>query len=353
MTQENYYEPRYISQSNNNSVNFFFGEKNNRKTLYESIFEFDKIVLLGNPGIGKTKELDNIFEVLWLEQETTGLIPFSINLKNFRPINEFEDLIKYEDWKSLPNIIFILDGLDEISEIQDFISAFEIFVSKNNLFNIKYVISCRTNIYEKYLVNISNFKTFFLDHLMLDQAKSILNEKYKINLDLISIDDKHKNYLQTPFFLNLFAEYYLKNQKPPQSDSEMWEMYVEKTIEVHKKKNIKKKVISNPKLIKELKKVAFVNELMQKNFSTEAELDAILGENHIEFIENPFVIELNTEEKKWNFEHRQIQEYFVAKTLSEKNIQEIISIIKIPNTNLNAIHPSLFNTITFLINLLR
>ena len=352
MIQKEYYEPRYVSRSNHNSMEFSFGGKKEKKTLYDLIIKFDKIVLLGNPGIGKTKELENLFEVLWREHETTGLIPFSINLKNFRLINIFEDLISYKEWKNLPRIIFILDGLDEISEIQDFISAFEIFVSKNNLFNIKYVISCRTNIYEKYLVNISNFETFFLDNLMLEQAKSILNEKYKINLDSISIDDKHRNYLQTPFFLNLFAEYYLKNQKTPQSDSEMWEKYIEKTIEENKTKNIKKKVINNVKLIKDLKKVAFVNELMQKNFSTEDELDTILGENHLEFIENPFSGELKSDKKKWNFEHRQIQEYFVAKTLSEKSIEEIISIIKIPNTKVNAIHPSLFNTITFLINLL-
>jgi hypothetical protein len=40
---------------------------------------------------------------------------------------------------------------DEIAEIQDFISAFEVFCLSNRILNIKYVISCRTNIYEKYL----------------------------------------------------------------------------------------------------------------------------------------------------------------------------------------------------------
>jgi len=350
MDNNNYYEPRFISKTNNNSLDLFFEEKNNVKTLKEYIFEYDKIVLLGNPGIGKTKELESLFDTLWDEKETTSLMPFSINLKNFRPINEFEDLISYKDWKNLSSIIFILDGLDEISEIQDFISAFEIFISKNKTLNIKYVISCRTNIYEKYLVNISNFETFFLDNLTRYQAKSILEKKFKINIDILPVEQNHLNYLQTPFFLNLFADYYLSNQKLPQSDTEMWELYVEKVIEEHKKKQKKVQLVNKPKLIKQLKKVAFVNELMQKNFSTEDELDKILGENHLEFIDNPFFVELKTDSKKYNFDHRQIQEYFVAKSLSEKSFEEILSIIKI--NDIDSIHPSLFNTITFLINLL-
>ena len=56
--------------------------------------------------------------------------PFFINLKNFRLSTEFEDLILFEEWKELPSITFILDGLDEISNINDFISELEIFLKK-------------------------------------------------------------------------------------------------------------------------------------------------------------------------------------------------------------------------------
>lgn len=349
---ENYYEPRYISQTNNSFANGWFNDGKENNILKEVIFNINKIVLLGNPGIGKSKELERLFIDLWEEKDKNGLIPFSINLKNFRNSNKFEDLIIYPDWKTLSSIIFILDGLDEIAEIQDFISAFETFISQNNLLNIKYVISCRTNIYEKYLVNISEFKTFFLDDLIKEQSKSLLKNKYKIEIDKYELEEKHLNYLKTPFFLDLFASYILDKNILPQNDSEMWELFVKKTINIYAHKQIKKRVVDKPKLIIDLKKVSFVNELMQKNFSTEEELLTILNNDYLDFIENSFFGVLDNDSSKWNFQHRQIQEYFVAKTLSQKTVPEILSIIKIPNINIEVIHPSLFNTISFLINLL-
>ncbi|MFN4149505.1 MAG: NACHT domain-containing protein [Candidatus Sericytochromatia bacterium] len=347
-----YYEPRYISQTNNSLANSWFNGSKKSNILKEVIFDKDKIVLLGNPGIGKSKELERLFADLWKEKDKNGLIPFSISLKNFRKSNKFEDLIIYPEWKSLSSIIFILDGLDEIAEIQDFISAFEVFISQNKLLNIKYVISCRTNIYEKFLVNIPNFDTFYLDDLVYEQSKSLLKNKYVIDVDIFQLEEKHLNYLKTPFFLDLFASYILEKKILPRTDSEMWELFVKKTLDIHTQKQLKKKLVDRPKLIHNLKKVSFVNELMQKNFSSQEELLAILKENHHDFIENPFFVELDKPSGKWNFEHRQIQEYFVAKTLSERTIEEILSIIKIPHINIEVIHPSLFNTISFLINLL-
>nr|WP_314898287.1 NACHT domain-containing protein [uncultured Flavobacterium sp.] len=350
--KKDYYEPRYISQTNNSFANSWFNEGKVNNILKEVIFDKDKIVLLGNPGIGKSKELERLFTDLWEEKDKNGLIPFSISLKNFRKSNKFEDLIVYAEWKSLSSIIFILDGLDEIAEIQDFISAFEVFISQNKLSNIKYVISCRTNIYEKYLVNIPNFNTFFLDDLVNEQSRNLLKNKYGIDIDKYELAEKHQNYLKTPFFLDLFASYILEKETLPRTDSEMWELFVKKTLDIHTQKQIKKKLVDRPKLIIDLKKVSFVNELMQKNFSSQEELLSILKGNHLDFIENPFFVELDKDSNKWNFEHRQIQEYFVAKTLSEKTVIEILSIIRIPNINIEVIHPSLFNTISFLINIL-
>lgn len=350
MINDDYYELRHIRKSDGNSFNFYFDEIHNYKTLEDCVFENDKIVLLGNPGIGKSRELSNLFDVLWSKIDETGLIPFLINLKNFRTLNNFEDLLVYKDWESLPQIIFILDGLDEISEIEDFLSAFEIFINKHKLSNFKYVISCRTNIYEKYLVNISNFETFYVEDLTFNQTKSLLLNKYNLKIEDLNLSESHQEYLKTPFFINLFAEYILSEHKLPESDAKIWEAYVNKHLETHKIKIKKKRILNIPQEIKDLKKIAFINELRQKNFIIEDELNTVLGKNYIEFIENPFITNLEKGNEKFIFEHRQIQEYFVAKTLSNKSIQEILSIIKIGD--INKVHPTLFNSVAFLINLI-
>src|SRR5690606_950289 len=109
--------------------------------------------LLGNPGVGKTTELKKTFEILWEEREKNNTIPYYINIKNFRTTTKIEDLLKIDgiDWKEIPSIILIFDGLDEISQIHEFISELEIFIVTYRKLKIKYLISCRTNIYNKYL----------------------------------------------------------------------------------------------------------------------------------------------------------------------------------------------------------
>lgn len=351
MSNLKYYEPRYISKTSQQSKYSFFDTNSDKKKLKDYIFEYDKIILLGNPGIGKTIELSHLFDILWEEKGKSGLTPFSINLKYFRKNNNFDDLIPYKEWEVLPNVVFILDGLDEIEHIQDFLSAFEIFISTNRDRSIKYVISCRTNIYEKYLISISSFETFFLENLSVEQAGSILQKVHNVEINDLRLEKKHYVYLQTPFFLNLLAEYYKENgDQLPQSDAMMWDRYVKYTIENHKYKKVKSGVLNVPKIITHLEKMAFSNELMQKNYFTEDELYKILGEEGLSFIEYPFVVEENKGSKKWSFEHRQLQEYFVAKSLSEKTFDEILAIIKIEN--LEVIHPSFFNVVSFLINLI-
>lgn len=348
-----YYEPRYLGKENSTNSNFQWRNNGNSKTLYQSVFEFDKIILLGSPGIGKTRELDELFNTLWKEKENKGLIPFHLNLRNFRTANKFEDLIMYKKWTSLTNIIFILDGLDEIADIQNFISALEVFIHSNSKRNIKYVISCRTNIYQKYLVKIVDFEIFKLEYLTFTQAKTILENKYGITTESLELEPKHYNYLQTPFFLNLFANYFLVERKPPQNDSSMWELYVKTAMKRHKEKLIKRiHVLNVPEIRKSLTRVAIINELMQKNYTDENELSKVLGSNYMDFIEYPFIDALKANTNQWSFEHKQIQEYFVANILSEKSFEEIVEIIRIPNISRELIYPSLFNTTSFLINLL-
>ena len=250
----------------------------------------------------------------------------------------------------MPSIIFILDGLDEIEDLHDFISEFEIFTSKFNDLKIRYVVSCRTNIYEKYLIKISGFQTYYLENLSFEQAKSILLNKYLVDIDKLTIDTKNREFIQSPFFLKLFADYYNIQNKLPTSDAEIWNLYINETINTHKVKYIKKGLIKKPILINRLEKVAFVNELMQRNYISDECLYNIFNIEYDEFTSNPPFLVYNSAQENWSFEHRQIQEFFVAKVLSDKNIDQILDVAKIDQ--INAIHPSLFNSITFLINLI-
>ncbi len=347
MTRD-YYELRYIETSVVNSGAFsLFDDEEDRITLLDFIMKNDKVFLLGNPGVGKTTELKFVFERLWSKIDQDQLIPIYVNIKTFRTVTRIEELIVAENWQNLPSIMFIFDGLDEIADIQDFISELENFIWKYKGLRIKYLISCRTNIYEKYLIEIDNFEVAYLKYLSVNQIKSILTNKYNIDTSDLKIESL-ESVLQTPFNLDLFAEYYLENGSFPATLEQSLELSSISEAQRAKKKLIKRFRILESQILNSCKKVAISAELMQRNYLSEPELIKILEEDFINvFQELPFI---EIKDGKFNFRHKIYQEYFAAKYISELEFNEIIRLIAADE--LNKVKPSLFNAVTFLLNVL-
>ncbi|AXT20291.1 hypothetical protein D7030_04015 [Flavobacteriaceae bacterium AU392] len=343
-----YYEERHIVKFRGNDINFFFNEVSTNNTLSETLSNTNKIILLGSPGIGKTTELEHLFSKLWEEKDVNGVVPIYINLKYFRTGGNFEELIVFEAWKDLPQVVFILDGLDEIVNIQDFISAFQLFTNKNEKGNSKYVISCRTNIYDKYLVDITDFDVFFLKPLGSEQINNFLDNKYGIDRSIFNYNDEFVDLLSSPFFLDLFAEYYKENLKLPEYVGEIWSLYIDRTLKRDKQKFVKRGIQNKGRVIDSLRKIAVVNELRHRNYIDETEMFDVLGDFSSKIIECS-LLEKNSSSENWSFLHRQIQEYFVANTLINKTFDEILNFIKIEN--LDAIYPSVYNSLSFTIDL--
>lgn len=310
----------------------------------------DKIVLLGNPGVGKTKELENLFKNLWLEKKNTELIPFFLYIKNFRNNDNIDKLIKYKEWENLDTICFIIDGLDEIPDIQDFISELELFLEKNDDRNIKVVISCRTNIYEKYLVKIEGFEYFYLENLRDKQIASILKNNFNIDISYNELKE-YRVFLENPFNLNLFGKFYMENNRFPNNIVEAFELSINKELQLlNKEKFIKSDQIDLTHISKTLQKIAITNELMQKNGIEEKDLYLLLGEKEKYSIEKISFLEKLPESTSFIFRHKNYQEFIAAQYIAELNPDKIIDFIKIEKVNKTK--PALFNTISFLLNIL-
>lgn len=345
-----YYELRYIETNAVESTSFsLFDDFDDRVTLVDILEKKDKILLLGNPGVGKSTELKTVFDILWQKVDKNQEVPIFLNIKNFRLTTVIEDLLPDNNWKEFPSIIFIFDGLDEIAAIQNFISELELFLFKYQKLKIKCIISCRTNIYEKYLIDIPGFETVYLKYLSDFQIKNILTKKYDLDISFEEIKSK-ESILQTPFNLDLFANYYIQNQSFPKTVQESWQLFIAKEIHITREKLVKRSVITEAKIIDSCKRVAVTNELMQQNSISEEHLYKLLGDNGIDiFQELPFV-EKEQNQNNFIFRHKNFQEYFAAKYIADLNIEKIIDFIKAEN--LEKVKPSLFNTVTFLLNLL-
>lgn len=352
--KEDYHEERLIRNNyqitQEDRLKFLLEEKEIGQSLIEILRNENRIVILGSPGIGKTKELQNLFLKLWANKEESRIVPFYLNIKNFTSNTNFEDLINFQNWKMVDKPCFIIDGLDEISNISNFISKLEFFLNKHDNKEIKILVSCRTNVYEKFLVKISDSKHFFLESLTDRQIERLLKRNFNVDLTIIDLN-KFRVFLENPFTLNLFGSYFQENGKFPNSISEAFKLSVDKELRQTKEKFTYRIDIDIPYFKKDLEKVAFVNELMQQNQIAEDHLSEIIERGYKPvFEELPFLDRL-PESTNFVFRHKNYQEFFAAKFLADKNTDEIISIIKI-NDEINKTKPSLFNTITFLLNII-
>src|SRR5690606_17583366 len=88
------------------------------------------------------------------------------------------------DWREIPQLLIILDGLDEISYGQSFRTMIENFIQNHDGDTVvKFVISCRTNIYESSIRDITNFRCCTLNNLNFKHALVYLVAKYKMPED--------------------------------------------------------------------------------------------------------------------------------------------------------------------------
>ncbi|WP_024772913.1 NACHT domain-containing protein [Aquimarina macrocephali] len=343
-----------VNLSINNPYSFLSHSKNNPQHLSTIAKEEknSKVIILGNAGLGKTYELEHLAQEIW-DDCTDERIPVYQKFKNFTTQNTIERFIYYK-WKSVDNITFIFDGIDEIQDIQDFISKLENFITilenENKQFSI--VISCRTNIYESIVKTISGFKVFYLKELIPSEGKSLLKKLCGPIIDDFDFNSNISTFLRNPFQIEVLSEYINTHQKLPTNTAMLWENYIDKRLSIDTKyKQIRKGL--NITLIKSYcKKISLINELRKSNVFTQDQLLKITNTNSSDlsqFMQNPLIDKI-PDSDDWYFVHRNIQEYFAALMISELETDDIIDIIQIENTGKT--NPSLFNTISFLINIM-
>lgn len=323
--------------------------------------EFDKImmdcehgiVLLGNPGSGKTSEIKHRAISLWHNRGVNEIIPFYTSLKNFNSNSTIANILP-SNYQQLPFLIVILDGLDEVYNITDFSNKLRSFIeghkkeaAKNTL---KFVISCRTSIYNKIVKDLEGFTTTYINPVADGQALQFLRDKFGV--DLLSNSSKfdywrYRDLLETPFYLELIGDNYLKTGRLEMSRSKLISQYIDHRLLHDEKDKFRNEIDKSGLHLQEAKTLAIVMETMQLASIDDSKARAFIKDTST-LAKNPF-IEQSTD-RQWSFELKSIQEYLVAGMLSQMDFNQLIDLVKIDN-KVNKIHPSWYNVVTLLLNI--
>lgn len=327
-----------------------------QKTLLSEMRNNKKgIILLGNPGYGKTSELKQLAAEMWNEREATGKVPFFRSLKNFTLSSRIEEFLP-KNFRLISGLVVIYDGVDEIGNITDFSSKLRSLISDNKvLFDsnvVKFVISCRTNIYRKYIKNIEDLDIYFLNEVSIYSGLNFLNAKYNLDMEEQRTFDSYKNreILENPFYLDLLGNYYKTHRRVLTSKVLLIREFVDSRLDHDRTNKFSNDAeFDKERIISYTQKIAFALEAMQKPFLTAGEIKRVANIDEVSLAKNSFLEENLA--GIWSFVLKNIQEYFVASTLCELDFEGIVKIIKI-DSETDKIHPTWHNVVTFLLNLI-
>lgn len=339
-------------------IAFLFDGDQNKISLQDALNKHSRIALLGSAGSGKSFELTHLGKML----DTLG----SAYVPIYKRLNTYtgQDLEAFlpPDWDTVTTAaaVILLDGLDEIQNEFKYTAISKITEFCNRRPAQRIIISCRTNFYELpsaiFSGTLEGFSVFMLNDISLaeirDYADKILQLDGKQFIREV-YDASLLDVIQKPYFLDLLTKYYVKNGNFQVNRTSMYEEalmnYYAKDKEHFKNKN---KLPAKSETFALLEKLAFVMEVMGKNFITEDELQKVLTSQE-ELDKCSYLPAFKKQEKTghWMFEHNNIQEFLAARVLVQKPFEKLVDIISFSAAGKLRVKPTWANTLSFYISI--
>ncbi len=342
----------------------------------EDILKHQRVVILADPGYGKTELLNQIINI----SSQKDLKSILINLKNLdytknlseniinkakRPDIDKTYEFRLEDQK---NIIVCLDALDEVTTtnlprvlemIKDFLSTFP---------NVNTYLTCRRLYFNSFYQEFSEFKFQFIsiECFIHDQIYKYLKANNFTESQIDSVFDNFSNrgnisVIQTPRYLNLLVKY-VKENKDKKLEKltrcQLFEYFVYNKLD--KEKSVLGKVDIN--LMKRvLETLALTMEIYQTNILTKDELMTffrdikndlkinILSQITLDEFIDKSILKNNIETIE--FDNTEFQEYLAAKEIQRFNKISMSVFDLAVNKDLREIYPSWFNVLSYLIEM--
>lgn len=320
---------RYVNHTNYLGRNIYT-ENDIAQTSVQCLLKDKRIVLLGEPGSGKTYEAVNLLKVVCTDVDFERYIPIYMNLVEYgvahNSISEYIQkqlknhfgIISEEQITQIlatDKLIIILDGVDEITQEDNRV---KFYADINQLLfytNTYYYITSRTNPYHR---NIDNVVEYKIESLTEEQICAEL-QKNGVNID---IDKQYKALFSNPLFLQIGIKVLKTSSGKIYNKNQLFNAYIEEVCyKRDQKKQLAKRVETNYyKMLMSIGDLAF--NTFEKTFLSIAEFDEFFGSKDKDYTTNNicdvFRIDIFKIGENIMFSHKQFKEYFAAYYLVKK-----------------------------------
>lgn len=318
-----------------------------RKTLYDVVNEEKRVVLLGQAGAGKTTELEKLAQVL-CEQNTP---PIFIPLNTYSNENIEGLIIQWNFDYKIENSVLVLDGYDEIADINSFHRKLDSYVRKHP--DQKIVISTRNNFYhlsrgKGQEGSLNQFKEYAIFPILREDISEYLRKS--------EVDEtvfwkqvqmrKLTEQLKVPFFFIHLVEIFKEEGSLPELKDLM-----PRLIRISMDRDMLKFEQKEELEVKErqirmiLQRIGMTMQLMKTKQLTESELQEIVTEEENKLIRFSGIWK-KMPDGSWQFTHNNFKEYVTAEYLASFPVEKILELVTYEK-NRDRIKESWYNVLSF------
>lgn len=340
------------------AMSWFYEPEVGQVYLKELIITQNRIVILGGAGSGKSIELIKAMESL--QTANAGWVPIYRRLNNYTD----EDIETYlpQGWEKADpaTLVILLDGLDEIQPRFISTALRKIGSFADRFPQARILVSCRSNFYElpdkSFNGTLSGFSVYLLNDISIAEIRDHISTVYQIEADDFIGAVKDKGYLdiiQKPYFLNILTSYYKQNHQLDAGRATIMQDALERYNAANKAQYHSSDLpVEINRLLPIQEKIAFVMELMGKNFITDAELQELLpdGATYAACRYLP-AFKYDQEKAQWYFEHNNIQEYLASRVLSRQPFDKMMEALTLSSDGQQKLKQTWTNTLSFLFSI--
>lgn len=320
------FEDAYISR------NIYTGNDDAQSSV-TCLLRDKRIILLGNPGCGKTYESINVLREFCANETLAHYIPVYMRLREYGTV--YKSLCEYIEkqiepyWGKITDekvteelkanrFALILDGVDEIINSEYRIKFFSEINSLLSLANSLFFVTSRTNPYHG---NINGAKEYRINDLTQEQIRKELQDSGVY----LSISRQYYELFANPLFLNIGKRVLVNSGRSKlYNKSQLFNAYLEEVCYKRDKTKLLATDIQKNyhNILMSVGHLAF--EKFEKPFLSIAEFDEFFGvegkEYTVDNICDVFRIDIFRVSNNISFSHKQFKEFLAAYYLTKKYI---------------------------------